>query len=138
MNATGMSVISVLAIGVLIGGGCAASQTPWTQPLGVKRTELQRHGLGIPGREVVQALVELDPGVSFPRHSHPGEEIIYVLEGSWEYVVGDQPPVTLEAGDVLFIPAGTVHAARNVGSGQGVELATYVVETGKTLVMPAD
>jgi quercetin dioxygenase-like cupin family protein len=43
-------------------------------------------------------------------------------------------PVTLEAGEVLFIPAGTIHAARNVGTGNGAELATYIVEKGKPLV----
>ena len=46
-----------------------------------------------------------------------------------------KPPVTLKAGDVLFIPAGTIHAARNVGSGNGAELATYVVDKGKPLVV---
>jgi len=59
----------------------------------------------------------------------------YVLEGSLEYEVrGCKPPVTLKAGDVLFIPAGTIHAAKNAGSGNGAELATYVVEKEKPLV----
>jgi quercetin dioxygenase-like cupin family protein len=75
--------------------------------------------------------VALDPGVAFPKHWHPGEEIIYVLEGVLEYQLEDKPPVTLKAGDVLFIPAGTVHTAKNVGSGPGAELATYVIEKGK-------
>ncbi len=74
------------------------------------------------------------PGVAFPPHSHPGEEIIYVLEGLLEYRLEGKPPVTLEAGEVLFIPAGTIHAARNVGSGNAAELATYIVEKGKPLV----
>ena len=77
--------------------------------------------------------VELDPEVAFGKHWHPGEEIIYVLEGSLEYQVEGQPAVTLETGDVLFIPAGTIHAAKNVGSGNGAELATYIVEKGKPL-----
>jgi quercetin dioxygenase-like cupin family protein len=72
--------------------------------------------------------------VAFPKHRHPGEEIIYVIEGSLEYEVEGKPPITLKAGDVLFIPAGTIHAAKNVGSGNGAELATYVVEKGKPLV----
>ena len=53
--------------------------------------------------------VDLDPGVTFPKHSHPGEEIIYVLEGVWEYEVEGKPAMTLKAGEVLFIPAGTIH-----------------------------
>jgi quercetin dioxygenase-like cupin family protein len=73
-----------------------------------------------------------------PRHSHPGEEIVYVLEGLLEYEVDGQPPVTLKAGDVLFIPAGTIHAAKNVGTDNAAELATYVVEKGKPLVVLAD
>jgi quercetin dioxygenase-like cupin family protein len=79
-------------------------------------------------------IVELDPGVTAPRHTHPGEEIIYVLEGSLEYQVEGKPPVTLKAGDVLFIPAGTIHTAKNVGSGKGAELATYIVEKVKPLI----
>jgi quercetin dioxygenase-like cupin family protein len=78
--------------------------------------------------------VDLAPGVAFPPHRHPGEEIIYVIEVSWEYQVEGKPPVTLKAGDVLFIPAGTIHAAKNVGSSNAAELATYIVEKGKPLL----
>ena len=127
-----------VAIALFSGAGCAELPEPQAQPSGVRRTELQRHDLGIPGREVIQVLVELDPAVSFARHSHPGEEIIYVVEGSLEYEVEGRPPVTLGAGDVLFIPAGAMHAARNVGKRKGAELATYLVEKGKTLVVLAD
>ena len=78
--------------------------------------------------------VDLEPGVAFGKHTHPGEEIIYVIEGSLEYQIAGKPPVALKAGDVLFIPAGTVHAAKNVGSVTGSELATYIVEKGKPLL----
>ena len=78
--------------------------------------------------------VDFAPGAAFPKHSHPGEEIVDVLEGSLEYELEGKPPVTLKAGDVLFIPAGTIHAARNVGSGNAAELATYIVEKGKPLL----
>ena len=98
------------------------------------RKELQRHDLSIPGREMVQVRVEINPGVGYPKHTHPGEEIIYVLEGLLEYQVGDDPPVRLKAGDVLFIPAGTVHSAKNVGYSNGAELATYIVEKGKPII----
>ena len=117
----------------IVGSGLVMHVAPAQQP-GVKRTDLQRHDLGAPGREVIQARVELAPGVAFPKHWHPGEEIIYVLEGSLEYEVEGKPPVTLRAGDVLFVPARAIHAARNVGSVPGAELATYVVEKGKPLV----
>ena len=112
----------------------AGAQGP---PAGVRRIDLQRHDLGAPGREVVQVRVEFDAGVAFGRHSHPGEEIVNVLEGSLQYELDGQPPITLEAGGVLFIPAGTIHAARNVGSGTGAELATYIVEKGKPILVMA-
>ena len=101
---------------------------------GLWRTDLQQHDLSVPGREVVQVRVELDPEAVAPKHSHPGEEIIYVLEGTFEYEVEGKPPVTLKAGDVLFISVGTIHTAKNVGSGNAAELATYIVEKGKPLL----
>jgi quercetin dioxygenase-like cupin family protein len=132
-----MKTTRIIAVAVLIvASGFALRVAPAQQP-GIKRTDLQRHDLSAPGREAVQVRVEFGPGVSFPKHTHPGEEIIYVLEGLLEYEVEGKPPVTLKVGDVLFIPAGTIHAAKNVGSGNGTELATYVVEKGKPLVVLA-
>jgi quercetin dioxygenase-like cupin family protein len=126
-------IMTVVAL--LIGSGLALHAARAQQP-GIKRTDLQRHDLSVPGREVVQVRVDFAPGAVAPKHSHPGEEIIYVLEGTLEYEVEGQPPVTLHAGEVLFIPAGTIHAAKNVSSGNAAELATYVVEKGKPLVVP--
>src|SRR3546814_14968589 len=83
----------------------------------------------------LQARVDFAPGASFPAHKHPGEEIIYVLEGTLEYQVEGNPPVTLKAGNVLFVPAETAHAATNVGPGNGSELATYILEKGKPLTV---
>ena len=129
-----MKTTSIMGLVILIvGSGLALPVTP-AQQSGIKRTDLQRHDLGVPGREVVQVRVELAPGVAFGKHTHPGEEIIYMLEGSLEYEVEGRPPITLRAGDVLFIPARTVHAARNTGRSNGAELATYVVEKGKPLL----
>jgi quercetin dioxygenase-like cupin family protein len=107
-------------------------------PPGIKRTDLQREDLSTPGREAIQVLVEVPPGTAFPAHSHPGEELVYVTEGSLEYAVAGRPPVTLDAGDTLFIPAGAVHAVRNVGKGNGAELATYIVDKGKPLLVLAE
>jgi quercetin dioxygenase-like cupin family protein len=105
------------------------------QQTGIKRTELQRYDLSIRGREMIQVRIDFDPGIAFGKHSHPGEEVIYVIEGSLEYQVEGKPPVTLKAGDVLFIPAGTIHAAKNAGTTKAAELATYIVEKGKQLVV---
>jgi quercetin dioxygenase-like cupin family protein len=113
-------VAAVLAAGVL-----------YAQAPGLKRTELQDRDLSVPGRHVVQARVEFEPGAGIGRHTHPGEEISVVLEGSLLLEVDGQPPRTVKAGEAFFIPAGTVHAGKNPGSGKGVVLATYVVEKGK-------
>jgi quercetin dioxygenase-like cupin family protein len=123
----------------IFGAAALIAAIAWTplvalaQP-GIKRTDLQRHDLSVPGREVIQVLVEFAPGVAFPKHSHPGEEIVYIVEGLLEYALDGRPPATLKAGEVLFIPAGTPHAVRNVGSGNAAELATYIVEKGKPLL----
>ena len=126
-----------IAAAVLIAGLGLTLQVGRAQQPGIKRTDLQRHDLGVPGREVVQVRVDLAAGVEFGRHSHPGEEIVYVIEGALQYGLDGKPPVTLKAGDVLFIPAGAVHSAKNVGTGNGAELATYIVEKGKPLVVMA-
>ena len=86
------------------------------------------HDLSIPGREVVHIRVDISPEAPAFKHKHPGEEIIYVLEGSLEYQVEGEPPTTLNAGDVLLVPTETIHAVRNVGSSNAAELATYIVE----------
>jgi quercetin dioxygenase-like cupin family protein len=100
----------------------------------IKRTNLLRNDLSAPGREVIQVLVEFGPGVAAARHSHPGEELVYVTEGSLEYRLDGRPPMIIKAGEVLFIPHGTPHAVKNVGAGKAAELATYIVEKGKPLL----
>lgn len=125
------ATVVVFVVLVTTGSSSAAPLQP-----GLTRTDLQRHDLGVPGREAVQTRIDFPPGAAAGRHKHPGEEIIYVLRGTLEYQIEDQPPVTLKAGGVLFVPAGAVHSARNVGSGIASELGTYVVEKGKPLVVP--
>jgi quercetin dioxygenase-like cupin family protein len=104
----------------------------------IKRTDLQRHDLSAQGREVVQVRVDIPPGVTAPRHSHHGEEIVYAIEGEMEYRVDGKAPVTIKAGEVLFIPAGAVHSVKNTGKTNAAELATYIVEKGKPLLVTAD
>jgi quercetin dioxygenase-like cupin family protein len=108
------------------------------QAPGIGRTDLQQHDLSIPGREVVQNRVDISPEAPVFKHLHPGEEIIYVLQGSLEYQVEGKPPTTLEAGEVFFVPAETIHAVKNVGTTNAAELATYVVEKGKPLLVLAE
>lgn len=101
---------------------------------GLWRTDVQRHDLSTPGREVVQAHVDITTDSPPIRHYHPGEEIIYVLAGSLEYQIDGQPTMTYRAGAALTVPAGTVHSVRNVGDATASELATYAVEKGKPLL----
>jgi quercetin dioxygenase-like cupin family protein len=108
------------------------------QAPGLWRTDLQRQDLSVPGREVIQSRVDIGPEAPLVKHTHPGEEIIYILEGSLEYQIEGQPPKTFNAGEALTVPAGVVHAVRNVGSGNAAELATYVVEKGKPLLALAE
>ena len=125
-------VLAMLAAACFVGLGAAQA------PPGITRTDLQREDLSTSGREAIQVLVEFAPGAAFPAYSHPGEELVYVTEGSLEYAVAGKPPVTLDAGDVLFIPARAVHAVRNVGKAKGAELATYIVEKGQPLLVLAE
>ena len=132
-----MKTTRIIALAVLIVGSGLALHAAQSQQPGVKRTDLLRQELSIPGREVIQVRVDFASGVAFPPHSHPGEEIAYVIEGLLEYRLEGKPPVTLKAGEALFIPAGAIHEVKNVGSGNAAELATYVVEKGKPLVVLA-
>jgi quercetin dioxygenase-like cupin family protein len=125
-------VVAMLALASALTLHLASAQQP-----GVKRTELQRHDLSASGREVIQVRVAVDPGVALPMHSHHGEEMVYVLEGAWEFQLEGKGVQMLKAGDVAFVPTGVKHWAKNVGSDTGSVLATYVVEKGKPLVIPA-
>jgi quercetin dioxygenase-like cupin family protein len=131
-----MKTYRIFAAAALV-AATALAHVALAQLPGVTRNDLQRHDLSTHGHEAIQTIVSIAPGVTAPRHSHPGEEIIYLLEGVLEYQLDGQPPVTLKPGDVLFIPVGVVHSAKNVGSGNGSELATYIVEKGKPLVVLA-
>ena len=105
------------------------------QAPGLFRTDIQQHDLNVPDRQMIQNRVDIGPEAPVIRHKHPGEEIIYVLEGSLEYQLEGQQPITVSAGEGLMVPAETVHAVRNVGDGNAAELATYVVEKGKPFLV---
>ena len=109
----------------------AAAQQP-----AFKRTELQRADLSAPGREVVQAIAEIPPGAAAGRHTHPGEEVGYVLEGTVLVEVDGKPAATLNAGQFFIIPAGTIHNATNKSQAGAKVLATYIVEKGKPVATP--
>ncbi len=128
----------ILALLAALLASQVAPQAAGAQASGISRTDLSRNDLSIPAREVLQVLVGFAPGAEAPRHSHPGEEMVFVVSGELEYRLDGRPPVTLRKGDILFIPRGAVHAVKNVGNGEGAELATYIVEKGKPLLTLAD
>jgi len=124
----------IAAAALVTTAGLALHPALAQQPAGITRSAAWQHDLDANGREVIQVRVDFAAGAAFGRHVHPGEEIAYVLEGTVEYQFDGKPPIVLKAGDSLFIPAGAVHSARNVGSTKAAELATYLVEKDKPLV----
>ena len=109
----------------------------YAQQPGFTRKLLQDQNLTVADRHAVQALAEFVPGGAAGRHTHPGEELGYVVEGTLELSIEGQPPRIVKAGESFFVPAGVVHDGRNVGSGPAKVLATYIVEKGKPVASPA-
>ena len=126
----------VLGLAVALGTVTWAARTLNAQQPGFKRVELQRHDLGTPNHEVVVTRGEFAAGAGTPKHTHPGEEAAYILEGQVLLEIDGKPPATLKAGDVFFVPAGHVHSAKNTGQTPAKVLSTYVVEKGKPLATP--
>jgi len=130
MSARTASIAAAFAAAGLVAG-------VWAQQPAFKRTVLQQVDISVPGREAVTAVAEFEPRAASGRHTHPGEEIGYILDGQFVIEQDGKPAVTLHAGQTFFIPAGTVHNATNSAAGTGHVVATYVVEKGKPLATPA-
>ena len=122
------------AIGAVL--GAVGMNALNAQQPGFKRTQLQDRELSIADRHAVVAMAEFAAGGVAAPHTHPGEELGYVLEGALQLEVAGQPPVTLKAGDAFFVPANVVHGGKNVGNGTLKVLATYIVEKGKPVASP--
>lgn len=127
---------TLLAIGIcalgLTGGGAL-----FAQDSGLKRTMVHKADISVAGREAVVARIELEPGILAGRHSHPGDEISYVIEGEGEVLIDGEPPRKVKAGDAFVIPAGKVHGAKNTGTVPMRLVGTFIVEKGKPLSTPA-
>ncbi len=119
-----------LMLWVVTGGAMA-------QGSGLTRTMVGRADVSVPNREAVVARVEVAPGAYAGRHTHPGDEISYVLEGEAQLLVDGQPPRTVKAGESFVVPAGVVHDAHNPGAGATKLVGVYVVEKGQPLATPA-
>jgi quercetin dioxygenase-like cupin family protein len=114
----------------------SAQQAAAPAATGFKRTMVQQADLSAPGREVVQAIAEIQPGAESGRHTHPGEEVAYVLEGTVMLEVQGKPAVAKKAGEAFIIPPGTIHNARNTGKTAAKVLGTYIIEKGKPVATP--
>jgi len=125
----------MLATAIVAFTAVADAQTP-SAPA-IKRAILQRFDLGS-DREVVTAIAEVPPGMAAGRHTHPGPETSYVVEGSATLEVEGEVPRLVKAGDSFAIPAGKVHDAKVVGDKPVKVLATYIIEKGKPLASPAN
>lgn len=114
--------------------GAAASSSSFAQ---VKRTPVLTADVAAPGREAVVVRGEIEPGAGAPRHTHPGDEISYVMEGEAELLIDGEAPRVVKAGEGFVIPAGKVHGARNAGTVPLRFVGVYVVDKGKPLATPA-
>jgi quercetin dioxygenase-like cupin family protein len=126
---------AVLLLALLLAAGAAAAQAPAAGAL--KRTEVLRGDVTDPAREAVVVKVELAPNAVAPRHTHPGDEISYVVDGECDVLVDGEAPRHLKAGQAFIIKAGKVHTARNTSSVPVHLLGVYVVEKGQPLATPA-
>jgi quercetin dioxygenase-like cupin family protein len=111
--------------------------TVFPQSPGLQRTIVHKADVSVPGREAVITRVEIAPNGRAGRHTHPGDEITYVLEGEGEILIESQPALKIKAGDGFVVPGGAKHDARNTGVGTLKLVAMYVVEKGKPLATPA-
>jgi quercetin dioxygenase-like cupin family protein len=99
----------------------------------LERTEVQRGPLSVPGREVVQVLTVIPVGVESGWHTHPGEEVGYLLSGTIQMMIKDHETLIVHAGEGFLIPPNTPHNALDLGPETGRMLSTYIVEVGKPI-----
>lgn len=109
----------------------------FAQNPGIQRTILQRKDISMPGREAVIARVEISPGAYAGRHTHPGEEISYILEGEGEILIEGQPALKVKSGDSFIIPNGAKHDAHNTGAQPLRLVGIYLVDKSQPMATPA-
>ncbi len=132
--------IGLLTVTVALGVALGVSGTRLlsAQQPEIKRTEVLRTDLpGVEGKEAVVFMAEIPPGVVTGKHRHPGNELIYVLEGSYILDVEGKGPIALKAGDARHAPPGEIHAARSVGSARPSKVLVFLLaEKGQPLAIP--
>ncbi|HEY2686742.1 MAG TPA: cupin domain-containing protein [Steroidobacteraceae bacterium] len=103
------------------------------KPAQPTRSILERHDQsGVPGKEIVIGTATLPPGATFPYHTHPGDEVGYILKGSVTGKTKGQPDKVLKAGDSFFNPRGAEHSV--VAGPEGAEIvSSWIVDKGKPM-----
>jgi quercetin dioxygenase-like cupin family protein len=133
--------LAVLAFAATVGSAAAQSSSAAATPAPqspLTRTVLQTKPMvTVPGHDGIIVRAELAVGGTAPRHMHPGEEFVYVLDGTGTFDLAGQPTITLKPGDAFVIPANTPHVAKNTGAVPLKLLSTYIIATGKPLAIPA-
>jgi len=105
-------------------------------PPKVQRVIALKEDVAVPDREGVMAKVEIPPGATEGKHTHPADAFAFVLEGEIVQEIDGKPTVTLKAGDVFHVPPNTVHCATNKGSVPARLAVVFVAEKGKPLTTP--
>ncbi len=131
------AIVRVASCIALLAAALPSSARAQAAPSALKRTILMQHALTAAGRDGVQAAVELAAGGVSQRHTHAGEEMGFIIEGTCTLEVAGQDAQPLKPGDAFYIPANTPHLVRNTGTGVVKLVAVYVVEQGKPLATPA-
>jgi quercetin dioxygenase-like cupin family protein len=132
----GMLTIA-LVVGVAV--GTVGTQILIPQQTAARRTLLQQQDLeGVAGKEIIMYHAEISPGGMAGRHTHPGPELAYVLEGTLIFELDGQPSVTLKAGESVHVPAQQIHNAKNGSTTAPVKVIVFMVgEKGQPLATPA-
>lgn len=125
------TVCSVVAASTFLFVAAVGAQAP-----AITRTVLTQGDISVPGREAVSVLAELQPGAQSGRHTHPGEEVSYVMAGPVTIEIDGQPAKIYQTGEAIIIPAGAIHNAKNAGPAAIKLVNTYIVEKGKPLSTP--
>ena len=133
-----MMILSVtLAVGITL--GVLGERFLSAQQTSIKRTELMKSAIaGMEGKEAVIYMAELPPGAAAGKHTHPGEEFAYILDGALTLEPQGQEAKTYKAGEVFHNPAKMVHDAKNMStSGSTKVLVFLIAEKGQPLASPA-
>ena len=133
---TGFASCALCAITGFVATEASAQGAPAASSGGVTRKILSQTDGPAPGYVTVLVEAEIEAGVAVGRHTHPGVESAYVLEGGFELPVEGQPTRMIKAGDGFQVPANTPHSGGKPGTTKSRLLITYVVEKGKPLASP--